>query len=123
MVGLYDIIYHMDILYKKTYNYLLSYGFCPVHKGFKYIISAVIILCQSKVKKSMRNIYTDIAQKCGISPFSVQKNIKYAIDYASITCNIDFFTKEFGGLIKNGGISCGAFLCYVADNMQYGNYK
>lgn len=106
--------------YIKTYKYLLSYGFSPLHKGFKIIIEAVMLLCECKHKYSFGIIYSMIAQKNNISPISVQKNIKNAIDYASLNCNIDSFTKEFGALIKDGGITCGSFLSFTADKIHYG---
>ena len=109
----------MDNLYKKIYKYLLSCGFSPAHKGYKLIIEAVIMISDSKPFASLSNIYTVLSQKYNISSYSVQKNIKNAIDYASLNCNIDFFAKEFEHLSKNGGISCGAFLYFISDKMKY----
>jgi len=110
----------MDELYKKTYKYLLSCGFSPVHKGFKLIIDAVALLAEGRCRLTMTDVYNALAQRHSISPHSVQKNIKNAIDFASLNCDIDFFASEFGSLSRGGGLSCGAFLCYVTDRMQYG---
>jgi hypothetical protein len=51
----------------------------------------------------------------------VQKNIKNAVDYANLNCEIEKFTSEFGALFKGGcGIPCGDFLCYTANKIKYG---
>lgn len=113
----------MDTKYKKIYKYLLSCGFSPVHKGFKLIIDAVIVISEKAKHLSLSEIYLNLSKNYNISADSVQKNIKNAIDYASLNCNIDFFTEEFGALTKNGGLTCGVFLCYVADKINYGNIK
>ncbi len=111
----------MDELYKKTYRYLLSCGFSPVHRGFKLIIDAVALLSEDRCRLTMTDVYNKLAKKHSISPHSVQKNIKNAIDFASLNCDIDFFASEFGPLSRgSGGLSCGAFLCYVTDRIQYG---
>lgn len=120
LIAQYGIIKPMNELFGKTYRYLLSCGFSPVHKGFKLIIDAVTVLCDERCRITMSQLYGRLAKKHDISPHSVQKNIKNAIDFASLNCDIDFFASEFGPLAKGCGLPCGAFLCYVADRMQYG---
>lgn len=105
-------------LYKKTYKYLLSYGFSPVHKGFKLIIDAVILI--NKINNTKPgDIYKSLSKQYNCSFSAIQKNIKNSIDYASLNCNLDLFSKEFDNLNHNGSLPCGAFLYYVSDKIKY----
>lgn len=109
-------------LYNKIYKYLLSFGFSPVHKGFRLIIYAVMIIIEGGFKyKSLSEVYDGISKNYKISRCGIQKNIKNAVDYANLNCKIDFFVKEFGNITNvSGQISCGAFLCFTANKILYG---
>ena len=120
LIAQYGIIKPMNELIRKTYRNLLSAGFSPATKGFKADFRPVSVMCDERCRTTMSQLYRRIVKKHDISPHSVQKNIKNAIDFASLNCDIDFFASEFGPLAKGCGLPCGAFLCYVADRMQYG---
>lgn len=106
-------------MYNKIYKFLIGCGFCPVHKGFKLIIRAIIILCQSGKPLTLKSVYGTLSKQYNISAGSVCKNIMNAVNYASLKCDMDLYEKHFGILAGSGGISCGSFLYYVADIIKY----
>ena len=113
----------MDAMNKtnqKIYDYLLTYGFSPLHKGFKMIIDAVNTIYEREFKyKSLSDIYAEISPRYGITPQSMQKDIKNAIDSANLRCPADRFTDEFWEISNPSGITCAMFLCYVASKAEY----
>lgn len=106
-------------MYYKIYRFLIGCGFSPVHKGFKLIIRAVTILCQSGKPVTLKSVYGALSKEYNISAGSVCKNIMNAVNYATLKCGMDLYEKHFGILAGSGGITCGSFLCYVADVIKY----
>ncbi len=77
-------------------------GIDPVHKGFKYLESAIkiVIVEQDKINAVSKEIYVDIAADAITSPKAVERSIRYAIERATIckgesqkTSNKDFILK------------------------------
>lgn len=112
----------MNVLKEQIYKYLLRSGFSPVHKGFKLIVDAVTIIMQSEFKLASLSecVYKPLGERYCIAPFSVQKNIKNALDYAALNSDVDFYGKEFASIMsQSGSISCAAFLFFVADKLKF----
>jgi hypothetical protein len=104
----------------RVFKYLIAFGFSPVHKGLKLIIEAVLQIAGAENPPDLKTVYTALANARGVSVSCVQKNIKNAIDFAGLNCNIDAFSEEFGYIIKNDGAVANApFLYYVAGKLKY----
>ena len=111
----------MNNLRQTIYSYLLMCGLSPVHKGFKLLIEAVILILQSdfKLKSLQSGVYSVLAKKYGIKPDTAQKDIKNAIDYAGLNGDLDFFSREFQHVMSpQGSVSTAAFLYSVANAMR-----
>lgn len=97
-----------------------------MHKGFKLILESLLIIleCDFKIKSLSADVYTALSKRYGISCASIQKDIKNAIDFASLNGDIDFFNNEFQSVISaQGSVSAAAFIFFVADKMRIYNNK
>ena len=107
---------------KAVYSYLIYCGFSPVHKGFRLILGAVerLLSGNTACRSLKESVFSPLAEAFGMSLGGVQKNIKNAIDYACLNSRIEVFSEEFAVIASSGGgVSCGTFLCYVADKIRF----
>ena len=73
--------------YPEITKLLLKSGVSPAHSGFKYICEAVVQIANDPtiLHRVVKGLYANIGKKFNVTPASVERNIRHAIESAADT--------------------------------------
>lgn len=110
---------------QKISKLLKSLGVSPKMKGYHYLKHAIDIESDycGDVQKVTRRLYPQIANMFNVTPQSVERTIRQAIESGWLRCDIDSIREVFGDTIsfEKGKPTNKEFITTVADylNMSY----
>lgn len=105
---------------RKAREWLIELGVRTNLRGFGMIVDAVDILLEDPYAPLVRDVYTTVGQKHGVSASAVERNIRTAVESAFRSGGHEALEKMFGGLIseKSGKVDNGAFIHTLAIRLK-----
>lgn len=110
-----------DNIVQKTdiFNTLIKIGVNPKYKGFRYIADAVELCIKdpSVIYNGITKVlYRELAKMYSISPYSVERDIRTAIDWIDFT---DFQNIVFGSTYIKDHYTNKEFITYIYTYFLY----
>lgn len=109
-------------LYRGTFCALIQLGVPMNLHGFDYLISAIMLTAEdpSYVKSVTTRLYPKIAEDYGCTAWSIERNIRTAIENTFLNKDIEVLHNYFGNLIneKSGKVKNSLFIGKVAADVQ-----
>lgn len=111
-----------------TKQILHKMGISKKYIGFDYIVSSIVLISENEniLHELNKVLYVDIAKLYNTTPYSVERNIRYAIHKAWSTSNNNSYIMRiiFGDCLKCSRISNKLFLELLYEYIrQYNNFK
>lgn len=105
-----------DVAYTRLKAVFEEMGLKSNRKGAVYLIDAVIMYPMGRAKVSIKNILQEVAQKYSVTPSSVERAMRTAIEYLFRYGNRDKIYSVFGNTVDpdKGKPSNGEFISLMA---------
>ena len=109
--------------FAKITRELESVGVNKKHKGFNYLRDGISVIIMYELSVDIKNVYEFLSQCYRVTPQSIERSIRYCIEYAWARGDIENIEKMFGFTVQceKGKPTNREFMFMIADRIMFQN--